>query len=77
MAYQAGLPLLILKEKKIASEGILDGSNSEYKVFEFEIAGTTAPLPGEIQMAMKNWAGYIKTIKDDSKNSKSVHQNRL
>lgn len=37
MAYHANLPLLILKEKKLFPEGILDPNIGEYYVFEFEI----------------------------------------
>lgn len=37
MAYQAGLPILILKEDKVYGEGILDPQISDSFVFEFEL----------------------------------------
>lgn len=37
MAYQAGLPILILKEEKVYAEGILDPQKSDSFVFEFDL----------------------------------------
>ncbi len=55
MAYQAGIPLLILKEKKIHPEGILDPNNSDSYVFEFEIEKNWKKLSVEMERIIENW----------------------
>jgi len=55
MAYQAGIPLLILKEKKIHPEGILDPNNSDSYVFEFEIEKNWKKLSLEMVMILESW----------------------
>lgn len=60
MAYQAGLPLLILKEKRVASEGILDASIGQYSVFEYEMEDIIDSLPTKIDLAIRKWASYFK-----------------
>ncbi|MGV3598249.1 MAG: hypothetical protein ACO1PI_10305 [Bacteroidota bacterium] len=61
MAYQAGLPLLILKEHKIYPEGILDPLISEYFVFEFDEKKHYKLLPNEIIEGIKSWANFIRS----------------
>ena len=65
MAYQAGLPLLILKEKKIHPEGILDPNNSDSYVFEFEIEKNWKKLSSEMEKIIESWIEEIT-----SKNNK-------
>jgi hypothetical protein len=59
MAYQAGLPLLILKEKKIHPEGILDPNNSDSYIFEFEIEKNYKKLSAEMERIIESWAEEI------------------
>jgi len=59
MAYQAGLPLLILKEKKVFAEGILDPQNSDYFVFEFDVNKLYKKLSPELEEFILSWAKDI------------------
>lgn len=59
MAYQAGLPLLILKEKKVHPEGILDSNNSDSYIFEFEIEKNYKKLSAEMERIIESWAAEI------------------
>jgi hypothetical protein len=60
MAYQAELPLLILKEKKVFAEGILDPQISDYYVFEFEIEKQSKKLSPELKKIILSWVKHIK-----------------
>ena len=60
MAYQAGLPLLILKEKKVYAEGILDPQISDSFIFEFEISNEHRQLTPELNQIIFSWMNYIK-----------------
>ncbi|SEO20303.1 hypothetical protein [Mucilaginibacter sp. OK283] len=55
MAYQKGLPLLILKERELVKEGILDPLNSEFFVFDFNINEVQKQLPENMQKVIDNW----------------------
>lgn len=55
MAYQAGLPLLILKEKQLLAEGILDPNVSEYFVFEFEIEKYQKRISKSLEQIIEDW----------------------
>lgn len=59
MAYQAGLPLLILKEKKLHQEGILDPNNSESYIFDFTIEKNTEKLTTDLEQIVESWAKDI------------------
>lgn len=59
MAYQLGLPMLILKEKKIYKEGILDPQISNYYIFEFDIDSQLEVLSDQIKSFIKSWAENI------------------
>ena len=60
MAYQAGLPLLILKERKIYSEGIFDPNNSDSYIFEFDIEKNIKRLSTEMIKIMESWIEELK-----------------
>lgn len=60
MAYQAELPLLILKERKVYAEGILDPQISDYYVFEFEIDKQCKELTHELKEFILSWVKHIK-----------------
>lgn len=55
MAYQASLPLLILKEKKILREGIFDPNISEYYVYEFEIEKMQKKISNDLENMISTW----------------------
>jgi hypothetical protein len=60
MAYQAGLPLLILKERKVFAEGILDPQLSDYFVFEFVVEKQQIELSKELKAIILSWVKYMK-----------------
>jgi hypothetical protein len=68
MAYQAELPLLILKEKKVFAEGILDPQISDYYVFEFEITKLYKKLSPELDQFILSWINGILALEKTSKN---------
>ena len=59
MAYQADLPLLILKESKIFPEGILDPNNSDSYIFEFQIEKNWKKLSPEMEKIIESWIDEI------------------
>ncbi len=61
MAYQLGLPLLILKDKTILAEGILDQTVGEYLVFEFDLESECAGFSTELRETVAAWARAVLT----------------
>lgn len=62
MAYQAGLPLLVLKEDKLHSEGILDPQVSDSFVFEFNLKKLQTQLSNDLKELIVSWVNDIKAI---------------
>lgn len=60
MAYQAGLPLLILKEDKLLAEGILDPKVSEFFIFEFNLDKVYKSLSKDINEVIDSWVKDFK-----------------
>ena len=63
MAYQAGLPILILKEDKVYGEGILDPQISESFVFEFELKKLQKKISPELEEIIRSWVNHFKALK--------------
>ena len=63
MAYQAGLPILILKEDKVYGEGILDPQISDSFVFEFELKKLQKKISPELKEIILNWVNHFKALK--------------
>lgn len=63
MAYQADLPILILKESKVYGEGILDPQTSGSFVFEFDLKKLQKELTPELQELILSWVKHIKNLK--------------
>lgn len=59
MAFQLELPLLILKDRSILAEGILDQAVGEYLVFEFDLAAETDVLSAGIKETIRTWAAAV------------------
>lgn len=59
MAYQAGLPMIILKEDKVYPEGILDPNNSESYIFNFTLSNNTEKLSDEVEQIIESWVKMI------------------
>ena len=72
MAYQADLPLLILKEKKVFAEGILDPQISDYYVFEFEIKKLYKKLSPELEEFILSWVNDIKNCQGGKRKQKNI-----
>jgi hypothetical protein len=60
MAFQANLPLLILKEDKVYAEGILDPQISDSFIFEFVLKKMQKKLSPELQEIILSWVKHIK-----------------
>jgi hypothetical protein len=63
MAYQAGLPILILKEDKVYGEGILDPQISDSFVFEFELKKLQKKISPELEEIIRSWVKHFKGLK--------------
>lgn len=63
MAYQAGLPILILKEDKVYGEGILDPQISDSFVFEFELKKLQKKISPELEEIIRSWVKHFKALK--------------
>lgn len=55
MAYQAGIPLLILLESGLSQEGILDAQLSSVRVVEFATQECVEELPSLVKKAVDDW----------------------
>lgn len=60
MAYQAGLPILILKEDKVYGEGILDPQISDSFVFEFNLKKSQKKILPELEEIILSWVNHFK-----------------
>lgn len=60
MAYQAGLPILILKEDKVYGEGILDPQISNSFVFEFNLKKLQRKISPELEEIICSWVNHFK-----------------
>ena len=65
MAYQLGLPLLILREKKVRSEGMIDSSVHEWNVYEIDLNDHEAISNGLLKPVIDGW---IEEITDFERN---------
>lgn len=63
MAYQAGLPILILKEDKVYGEGILDPQISDSFVFEFNLKKLQKKISPELEEIIRSWVNHFKALK--------------
>lgn len=63
MAYQLGFPLLILKDKEVYAEGILDPNHSEFFVFEFDLEKNQVELTNELQQILLSWIRRVKRMR--------------
>jgi hypothetical protein len=60
MAFQANLPLLILKEDKVFAEGILDPQISDSFIFQFNLKKMQKKLSPELVEIINSWVKHIK-----------------
>lgn len=62
MAFQLNLPLLILKDKSVVAEGILDQSIGEYIVFEFDLGAESRGLSQPMRRTIARWAKDVHEL---------------
>jgi hypothetical protein len=60
MAYQIGLPLLILKDRAILAEGILDQAVGEYLVYAFELERECKGFSKELRETIAAWSREVR-----------------
>jgi hypothetical protein len=63
MAYQLGLPLLILKDRAIIAEGILDQAISGFLVFEFDLEAEAKGLSQQLRATIARWSHDVVRAK--------------
>ena len=61
MAYQLGLPLLILKDKRLVSEGIVDSSIHEWIVIEFDHRKPSQLLETPRRDYIYSWINLVRS----------------
>lgn len=63
MAYQLGLPLLILREKGVIADGILERGVAGVYLPEFDLSSPCNYLDGEEwKQIFAVWEGYVRTV---------------
>jgi hypothetical protein len=60
MAYQMGLPLLILREEILHVEGVLDPAVSGYFVHSFDVANAAQEIPIEMSQLISSWGQAVR-----------------
>jgi|GEM_PF-5957829 len=59
MAYQVGIPLLMLQEDSLSQEGIIDRHLASIKVIPFQTQECIEALPATIRTALDEWAQAV------------------
>ena len=59
MAYQLGLPLLILREKSLRSEGMIDPGTHEWNVYDIDLGDHEAISTGLLGKVIDGWIGEV------------------
>lgn len=60
MAFQLDLPMLILKDRHVHAEGILDQSLSRYLVYEFDLVTEAQQMSPQLKATLKAWAEAVR-----------------
>ena len=60
MAFQLRLPLLVLRERKVHAEGILDPELSAYFVFSFNLRAEAVEFSTGLKGAIRSWRGAVR-----------------
>ncbi len=60
MAFQLDLPMLILKDRHVHAEGILDQSLSRYLVYEFDLLTEATEMSPQLKATLKAWAEAVR-----------------
>jgi hypothetical protein len=63
MAFQLGLPILILREKGVLAEGVLEKGVTGLYLPEFSLGASTSFITGdECRRLLDQWGGYVRTV---------------
>ena len=60
MAYQLGLPLLIIKEQRVLAEGILDPALGEYFVCQVDVTVEGIEPSATLKGTMRSWVEAVR-----------------
>lgn len=63
MAYQIGLPMLILREKKVRSEGMIDMNTHDWNIYEFDPLDTKSITDGPLGQVIEGWVEEVRDFK--------------
>lgn len=63
MAFQLGLPILILREEGVLAEGVLEKGVTGLYLPEFSLSAATSFIAGEeCRHLLEQWGGYVRTV---------------
>jgi hypothetical protein len=63
MAFQLGLPILILREEGVLAEGVLEKGVTGLYLPEFNLAAASSYITGdECRNLLDQWGGYVRTV---------------
>lgn len=63
MAFQLGLPILILREKGVLAEGVLEKGITGLYLPEFSLEAPSSFISGaECNGLLEQWSGYVRTV---------------
>lgn len=74
MAYQLGLPLLILKEKKLVAEGMFDPQIHEWRVNNINLDDPGELFRNPLKALINTWVQDVQTFYESKKLSNSDDQ---
>ena len=75
MAYQLGLPILILKESKVVADGILERGVAGTYMPEFDVDDPTEEYlaSNEWHQLIRQWEGHVRTVVDRKGNPPQLY----
>jgi len=63
MAFQLGLPILILREEGVLAEGVLEKGVTGLYLPEFNLSSASSYITGkECRHLLEQWGGYVRTV---------------
>ena len=69
MAATLGLPLFILKERRLHAEGIFEASSHDYKIESFDLPSEATALSRGLMKQILGWVNYNRRAKNQSRDT--------
>ena len=69
MAATLGLPLFILKERRLHAEGIFEASSHDYKIESFDLPSEATALSRGLMKQILGWVNYHRRAKNQSRDT--------